>query len=218
MSPRPPEDPFGRLVAEIQAGRDVERNSQALYHLTHAPVHRRFARWGFRPDECEDFTQETFLRVFKSIGSFHFGSCFATWLHQVVENVYKNELRRRQAEKRPQASQERSIDELRADGSGADARTLGALASPLPNAEEETLHREQVAELRTALTRLPPQMRQCLLLRLDQGLRYREIATAMHISIETVKAHLHQAKARLLRELRDASALAGLDDEGPDDA
>ncbi len=41
-------------------------------------------------------------------------------------------------------------------------------------------------------------MRRCLLLRVDQDLKYREIAELLRISIETVKAHLFQAR-QLLR-------------------
>ena len=36
-------------------------------------------------------------------------------------------------------------------------------------------------------------MRLCCILRYERDLKYKEIATLMHISIETVKAHLHQA-------------------------
>lgn len=51
--------------------------------------------------------------------------------------------------------------------------------------------------LRAKLDQLPPQMRRCLYLRLYHDLKYREIAALMRISIETVKAHLHQAQNRL---------------------
>jgi DNA-directed RNA polymerase specialized sigma24 family protein len=50
-------------------------------------------------------------------------------------------------------------------------------------------------------------MRRCVLLRLEQDLKYREIASVMQISIDTVKAHLFQArqllKDKLSRYFRD---------------
>jgi DNA-directed RNA polymerase specialized sigma24 family protein len=46
-------------------------------------------------------------------------------------------------------------------------------------------------------------MRTCCLLRYVRGLKYQEIATVMKISIETVKAHLHQARKRLIEKLGD---------------
>ncbi len=46
-------------------------------------------------------------------------------------------------------------------------------------------------------------MRHCCTLRYEKGLKYTEIATVMKISIETVKAHLHQARKRLIDMLGD---------------
>ena len=55
-------------------------------------------------------------------------------------------------------------------------------------------------------------MRRCVELRLYQDLRYREIAVALDISIETVKAHLHQAKSHLKAKLGDYFGLLDLED------
>jgi RNA polymerase sigma-70 factor (ECF subfamily) len=63
---------------------------------------------------------------------------------------------------------------------------------------------EAVERLLMALRRFPPQMRRCFLLRFDQGLKYREIAAVMHLSIETVKSQLGQARQRLRSEVGDA--------------
>ena len=60
---------------------------------------------------------------------------------------------------------------------------------------------EQLAAFRAALQELPDQMRRCCLLRYEKGLKYQEIAVVMKISIETVKAHLHQARKRLAARL-----------------
>ena len=86
-----------------------------------------------------------------------------------------------------------------------------ALLSPEPSPLEEAQHREQVAALREALETLPPQMRRCVLLRLYHGLKYREVAATMNVSLDTVKAHLGQATARLRTLLRGRpAALTGL--------
>ena len=66
---------------------------------------------------------------------------------------------------------------------------------------QEAYERERREALARALEGLPPQMRQVLTLRIDQDLKYREIAEVLQISIETVKAHLFQARQRLRTEL-----------------
>jgi len=71
--------------------------------------------------------------------------------------------------------------------------------------------------LRSAVEQLPEQMRKCLTLRIDQELKYREIATVLRLSPETVKVHLMRARQRLREELGDYfdAALAGTDEAGP---
>jgi RNA polymerase sigma factor (sigma-70 family) len=65
------------------------------------------------------------------------------------------------------------------------------------------LERERTVALSQAIQGLPEQMRTCFLLRYDQGRKYKEIAVLMKISIDTVKAHLFQARKRLKLELTD---------------
>ena len=48
---------------------------------------------------------------------------------------------------------------------------------------------------------LPAQMRRCVELRVHQDLRYKEIADLMQVSIDTVKAHLYQARQQLKGKL-----------------
>jgi RNA polymerase sigma-70 factor (ECF subfamily) len=55
--------------------------------------------------------------------------------------------------------------------------------------------------LREAIEKLPEQMRKCLMLRVYQEMKYREIATLLRLSPETVKVHLFQARRRLREDL-----------------
>jgi RNA polymerase sigma-70 factor (ECF subfamily) len=76
-------------------------------------------------------------------------------------------------------------------------------ASEEPDALEAMIGRERKRALLSAFQELPSKMRTCCLLRYVRGLKYQEIATVMKISIETVKAHLHQARKRLIEKLGD---------------
>jgi RNA polymerase sigma-70 factor (ECF subfamily) len=210
----PAADPFRALVEAIQAGRDVERNSALLYEQTWRPVCRMFQRWGFTPEESQDLTQETFFRVFKNIDRFRHDSWFKTWLYQIGTNIYRNERRRRRAIVRRDACREESLDALLE----ADAGPVAGLVSPEPSAEQRAIGREGLDELQRAFARLPRQMRDCFYLRLVHRLKYREIAVVKNVSIETVKAHLHQARRRLRNLLTDPVLVrlveARTDDDG----
>jgi RNA polymerase sigma-70 factor, ECF subfamily len=189
------------LVGQIQAESDYQRSCRELYQLFQRRVFKFFAVRGFSSDECAELTQETFIRVFLGIGRLHDASRFATWLFEIAANVYRNELRHRGAAKRD--AYEESIDDL-ADHQGArQPDAIAALSATAPGPLDVTLHRERLERLRAKLTLLPPQMRRCLYLRLYQDLKYREIAALMRISIETVKAHLHQAQKRLKVDFPD---------------
>ena len=84
----------------------------------------------------------------------------------------------------------------------------------------EVLEDERQHAMREAIRELPDQMRRCLTLRVYQDLSYREIATVMKLKIDTVKAHLFQARARLKKNLSSYSEDAlnhsrGVHDNGP---
>lgn len=192
------EDPSLRLVRLIQQEIDREENSARLFNLHHSRVQIFFRKKGFTPQEIGDLTQDVFVRVFKGIDTFRGESTFEWWLKEVAESVYKNELRRRGAEKRDGIEQ--SLD-VPAFADGDPPRPGPELVAQDPSPLTVVERREQLGKIQAALHALPSQMRQCCLLRYEQGLKYQEIATIMGISIETVKAHLFQARKRLMTQL-----------------
>jgi RNA polymerase sigma-70 factor, ECF subfamily len=190
------DDPL-RLVEQIQAGIRVEESSEKLYKRFRPGVRSFFLHKGFTPQQSDDLTQDVFLRVFKGIATFRHESRFERWLWEIRTRIYFNEVRRLRTEKR--YGLEQSLD------SGVETEEgLGpgiTLQSTEPSPEEEVVRRDQSQALQAALQGLPDQMRRCCILRYGQGLKYKEIAVLMKISIETVKAHLHQARKRLTAEL-----------------
>lgn len=153
-----------------------------------------FARRGVPPEECKDLTQETFLRVYKSMDTIR--ESFSSFVFATATNLLRNKIRDRKTHKRD--GREVSLDDTHNDLPDPEEGGDGSL-SPLGS----ILRAEELEMLRAALRELSPQMRRCVELRLYQELRYREIAVALDISIETVKAHLHQVKLQLKNRLGD---------------
>jgi RNA polymerase sigma-70 factor (ECF subfamily) len=193
-------DPAGmgnRLVAAWQEGGDREEIFRQLFQAYFRQVHAFFSRRGFPADMCQDLAQETFLKVHKGLPAFRREARFETWLFQIAANLYRNTLRSQSTQKRE--AQEVSLDEV-----VEHEPALGHPAADGDTAEDplgEMLTEEQSQVLRSALDALPAQMRRCVLLRVDQDLRYREIAELMRVSIDTVKAHLYQARQQLKGKL-----------------
>lgn len=189
------QEPVRILIEKIQAGIDYQRSCAELHRHFRRRVLGFFARHGFSADDCADLTQDTFIRVFNAIQGLHSASRFVRWLYEIAANIYRNELRRIGAAKRD--GFEESIEDLVENRAGGRSDALSALGSKAPSPLDAAMRRERLESLRAEIDQLPPQMRRCVYLRVHQDLKYREIAAIMHISIETVKAHLHQAQKRL---------------------
>ena len=184
--------PVQGLVEQLQAGASREEAFRRLFDLYSPRLHHFFSRRGFPPQDCLDLTQETFLGIYRGVGGFRRDASFETWLFRIATNAYRKHLRWGSAGKREGAV-------VALEDAGGTAETLAAADGPVPG--EEMLARERSRLLRQAIERLPEQMRKCLILRIDQELKYREIAKLMRLSPETVKVHLFKARRRLQEEL-----------------
>lgn len=186
------------------AGDDGAQAFHRLFELYYRPVWRFFARRGFPHEECHDLTQETFVRVYTGMDGFRGEARFETWLFRIALNTYRKALRYRGADKR--AGREFSLEAanggVRNEAEAADEATL-PMADPPRQPLDDVLGNEKRRALKAAVAALPDQMRRCVVMRIYQELAYKEIAGAMRVSIETVKAHLFQARRRLRAALAE---------------
>jgi RNA polymerase sigma-70 factor (ECF subfamily) len=191
MAQQARDDPeLQRAVLELRAGVRIEDNSRHVFERYYPWVRRFFGRLGYSPQDSEDLAQEVLSQVFSEIGSFRKDGSFKSWLFAVASNLHRNHQRGRHREKR--SGQEVSID--------APAGSATPFHEPLaaePSPERTTFERERREAVARAIKEMPPQMGRALALRLDQDLKYREIAVVLQISVETVKAHLFSARQRL---------------------
>jgi RNA polymerase sigma-70 factor (ECF subfamily) len=178
------------LVPEDAEDRRLGEVPEDLFPRYYRPVVAFFQNKGFTREESRDLAQETFLRVYRYRERFRGESSPVTWLFQIAANLYKNKLR-------SLAAQKRDAEEVPLDST--DARD--------PESEDDALEliltEERSRLLREALEELPPQMKRAVMLRVTSDMKYREIAEEMEVSIETVKAHLYQARQHLRDRLSD---------------
>jgi RNA polymerase sigma-70 factor, ECF subfamily len=173
-------------VEDQRLGEAPEDPFQRYYR----PVIAFFMHKGFSPEESRDLAQETFFRVYKNRKKFRGDSSPATWLFQIAHNLYKNTLR-------GQSTQKRDADEIPIDAS----EELRDIRTEEEDVLRMILLQERSKLLWDALEELPPQMKKAVILRVYNDLKYREIAETMSVSIETVKAHLYQARQHLRKRL-----------------
>lgn len=188
-----PDEPIQGLIEQLQTGASRDQAFRRLFDLYAPRLYHFFTRRGFPHQECRDLTQETFLGIYRGMGTYRRDASFETWLFKIATNAYRKRLRWGAADKR--GAQEVPLE----DQDGGPMERIAATDVPAPG--EEVLRKERSRLLRQAIDRLPEQMRKCLVLRIDQELRYREIAVLLRLSPETVKVHLLKARRKLQEEL-----------------
>lgn len=192
----PDRDPV-EVIREIKRGLNVETNFRWLFDRHHAQILRFFRRKGFETEACRDLTQDTFVSVYKGLKDLRQEEQFESWLFAIAHNVFCSLIESRTAQKRSA-----TVLSLEGEGESDDRLPIAArLADPSADPLTVALEKEKLEKLREALVHLPQQMRHCAQLRVIHDLSYAEIAALMGISVNTVKAHLHQAQKALRTQL-----------------
>lgn len=141
------------------------------------PLYSMLYRMVSNHEDASDLLQKTLVKAFTGLGSFERRSTFKTWLYQIAINLAKNVYRdRSKAEYVP-------IDDIIIR---RDPRTLEAL-----------IRNESRFLLRRALAGLPEKQRMTVILRIQEGRKFEEIAELMQCSPGTAKANYHHAVQKL---------------------
>ncbi|MEM9554424.1 MAG: RNA polymerase sigma factor [Acidobacteriota bacterium] len=187
--------------------------AEALVRRWYQPVRGYFRGLGLSLDEAKDLTQETFLRATRAADDYRGGLDEASWIFTIADNVWKNELRRRGAQKR--AADTVSL-ESSAPGDYDEGEAWLDPPAPAAGPLDRALDRERRERLESAIATLPPRMRRCFELRFVEQMKYREIAALEQVSESTVKTQMFQARRRLRELLDDDSAFATAADSRDD--
>lgn len=148
-------------------------------------------------EEARDLTQETFLRAFQSIAHFRGESDLRTWIYRIAINQARNRWRWWRRRRRESTV---SIDAP--DKSGGSLGLVATLQSTnVADPEQSAIASERERALRKALSSLRRVYREAVVLRDIEGFAYEEIATALDISVGTVKSRLARGRQELRRKL-----------------
>jgi RNA polymerase sigma-70 factor (ECF subfamily) len=149
------------------------------------PIYGLTLRMLGHAEDARDATQETFISAYANLRSFRGDAKFSSWLYRIALNVCHSRLRRRTG--RHDASLEQQFDEAGFEPAAPDAGS------------DERLLEEQVgAHVRRALAAIPAEMRQVIVMKEYEGLKFHEIAEILDIPLSTVKTRMYTG----LRELR----------------
>jgi RNA polymerase sigma-70 factor (ECF subfamily) len=165
----------------------VERYRRAMIGFMYRMVHNAAI--------AEELSQEVFLRVYRSRGSYTADAKFTTWLYRIATNLAVNHARDNRHERPEEKS---SLDEVNEEtGLAMD------VADPKPGAEQEILRRERLRAIRQQVAALPERQRMAVMMHKFQELDYRQIAEVLHLSESATKSLLFRAYEKLRESLKD---------------
>jgi RNA polymerase sigma-70 factor (ECF subfamily) len=160
----------------------IEQEVMLLFDRCGPPLLRYVSSFGLRSEEAEDVVQDVFLSLFRHLRLGRSRSHLRGWLFRVAHNLA---LKRRASLQRRQA--DRSWDDT----------AVARRADPAPDPESQLTQTERRHRLGSVLHALPERDRQCIVLRAE-GLRYREIAAALGMSLGSVAKSLTRSITRLV--------------------
>jgi len=153
-------------------------------------VYRLAYRLSGNPHDAEDLTQETFIRVFRSLASYKPGT-FEGWLHRITTNLFLDMVRRR--------------SRLRMEGLPEDTDRLPG-GGPSPEQVYADTHLDP--DLQEALDDLVPEFRAAVVLCDVEGLSYEEIGATLGVKLGTVRSRIHRGRQALKAALERRRVLA----------
>lgn len=153
------------------------------------PLYSTAVRLTTNPTDAEDLVQETYLRAFRSYGTFEPGSNVRAWLFRILTNAHIN--RYRAKKRRPEETPLDDFDEL--IRRPVEAVRIGR------SAEDELFDRLSAADALALVDSLAAPYRQTVYLADVGGFSYREIADSLDIPIGTVMSRLHRGRGILRR-------------------
>lgn len=149
--------------------------------------------WSLTQNEsrAQDLLQESVIRAYQQLRHLRDPRRFKAWLFQIATNLFRSQVRR--WARLPLVS----LDEPRLS---PEDLALGEQA-PLPTPEDLAERQDLQEQVQAALAKLPPILREALILREMEDMSYAEIAEALRIPIGTVRSRIARGRALLLKFL-----------------
>ena len=172
------------LRGESQAWEElVRRHTRRVFNLSY--------RFTSNRQEAEDLSQDVFMRVYRTLGSYRATSGqFTTWLTSVTRNLLIDHYRRTRKDRLTSSLDDENTN-MQVEQKESNARRPDDLA----------LASELSSQVQGALQKLSPELREAVIQRDLQGLDYAEIQQVLSVPEGTVKSRINRGRIELARLL-----------------
>ena len=173
------------MLARNAAAGQLEAFEELLRRYRHR-IYRICYRMAGNAEDAEDWAQECFIRLYRELKRYDPSMPFRPWMLRLVSNACINLAKTRS---RRRDKLDLGIDHLSIPaGNGSD---------PLQTA----IAGEETRAIRAALDALPLPMRQAVVLRLLEGLSFRELGEVLQVPTQTAATRVRRALIRVREQL-----------------
>jgi RNA polymerase sigma-70 factor (ECF subfamily) len=178
------------LARQAAAGNDdafsviVDRYSRLVYNVALRSVSS--------PEDAADISQDTFLKAWRSIGSFRGDCALSTWLCRIALNCCCDHARSAKRHRVLSLTVQEDEDSKVLDIPGTDVTAMP---------EEELTRQTEIEAVREAIDSLPEDQKMIITMRDITGLSYAEIAGTLGLEMGTVKSRINRARGNVKKFL-----------------
>ena len=145
-------------------------------------------------EAAEDCGQEAMIRIWRNLANYRGECALESWVYRIAANCCMDWLRKKKRDRSV------SVEPLREQGFDP--------ADTSPGTAEQVVAKDERQRLREAISRLPDEQREALILTQLEKVPYEEAARALGVSEGTVKSRVNRAKARLKEILSEERELS----------
>lgn len=195
LDPKADNNPTEQMLSK--ADKDNIFNREMVIHLT--ALYNFAFHLTHDEEKANDLVQETCLRAYKSMDSYHKGTNGKAWLFKILKNYFINEYRKQQ--KQPIKINSEDIERYHDNEEQHKGKYL--------NLSHEVFQSMLGDEVSIALNSLSVNFKTIVLLCDIEGFTYEEIAKIVDIPIGTVRSRLHRARGVLKEKLFEYASKMG---------
>lgn len=173
----------------------VQQGDKSAYDLLVIKYQHRIIqlvnRYVKDPSEAQDVAQEAFIKAYRALGNFRGDSAFYTWLYRIAINTAKNYL----------VSRSRRYSDYQVDIQDAEQVENAPQLKAMDTPENLLLNDEIVKVIKSAIEKLPEEMKVAIMLREFEGMSYEDIAQTMECPVGTVRSRIFRAREAIDEKL-----------------
>jgi len=181
----PSSDPDSCLVKRVQESADSGAFN-ALYERYCNKVYNFCLAFTGNDEDAKDCTQDVFVKIYRSIGSFRSDSKFSTWIYSIMNNTCKDLVKKR--------SKRKAVLVIENERWQPESGGLNDPIGSYPNPHDEMTRKEMHDIFLLALHELKPSFRRVIILRDIEGRSYKEIAELTGRNLGTIRSSIARGR------------------------